>query len=71
MSHLPLSPLTHEELNRRASEAITTAGHRGITLGKFGTYSTAAADLFAECAAAFHLYNGAALVRCEPLVRAS
>jgi hypothetical protein len=67
---LPLSPLTHEELNHRANRAITEAGHRAISVAGLG-YTEPAAEKFAECAAAFYLYNGAALVRCEPLVRAA
>lgn len=65
MNTLPLSPLTHEELNRRAADAVEAAGHRAISVARVGgdRLTPGAAAKFAECAAEFELYNGAACAR--------
>jgi hypothetical protein len=62
INQLAFAPLTHQELNNRARDAIIQLGyaalsciHHGETLGR---YEKQAADLY-------DLYQGAALQRCD------
>jgi hypothetical protein len=64
---LPHSPLTHEELNRRAAEAINLVGHHAAAVmrdggGKFNDRDRVA---LAKHTARFDDWQAAAIARCS------